>query len=52
MNRKTQRKIQTLQKKLELAEVKEKTAYAALEKVVQEFEQLHLEKEAFENLVC
>lgn len=49
--RKTQRKIQELQKRLELSEIKEQTAVNILEKISQENEKLNLEKEAYQNLV-
>ena len=40
-----------LERKLELAQMKEKTAVVCYEKLLQEAEKLKIEKEAFENLV-
>jgi hypothetical protein len=49
--RKIQRRIRELEKKIEIAELKEKTAYIILEKFKVEFDKIKLDKEAFENLV-
>lgn len=46
-----QKKIQSLQKKLEIAELKEKTAYACLEKINKEAEKLKVEKDIYLNKV-
>ncbi len=51
MIRKIQRRIRELEKKIEIAELKEKTAYIILEKFKVEFDKIKLDKEAFENLV-
>ncbi len=40
-----------MEKKVELSDIKERTAYACLEKVAKNFDKLQLEKEAYENLV-
>jgi hypothetical protein len=49
--RKTQKKIKELERRIELAEIKEKTAYALLEKLTKEAQNIQLEKETFENVV-
>ena len=36
---------------MELANIKERTAYACLEKLTKDYEKLKLDKEALENLV-
>lgn len=51
INRKTQRKLKDFEKKLELATIKERTAYACLEKLTKDYEKLKLDKEALENMV-
>ena len=43
--------MQNLQRKLELAELKEKTAYACLEQINKEAEKIKIEKETYSNLV-
>jgi hypothetical protein len=51
IGKKMQKKIQNLQKKLDLAELKEKTAYACLETITNEAEKIKIEKETYLNLV-
>ena len=46
-----QKKLQNLQKKLEIAVLKEKTAYACLEKINKEAEKMKIEKETYLNMV-
>ncbi len=50
IGKKMQKKIQNLQKKLELAELKEKTAYACLETITNEAEKIKIEKETYLNI--
>jgi hypothetical protein len=51
LSRKTQKKIKELERRIELAEIKERTAYALLEKLTKEAQNIQLEKETFENVV-
>jgi hypothetical protein len=43
--------MKELEKKIEIAELKEKTAYIVLEKLKTEFDKIKLDKEVFENMV-
>lgn len=51
IGRKTQRKVQKLEKRLEISELNNRTSRSDLEQIAKEAEKLRLEKEALENLV-
>lgn len=51
IGRKAQRKLMSLQKRVELAEMKEKTAYVCLKKVTKELEKTKLDKDTLANIL-
>lgn len=51
IGRKTQRKVQKLEKRLEISELNNRSSRSDLEQIAKEAEKLRLEKEALENLV-
>ncbi len=51
IGRKTQRKLQKLEKRLEISELNNRSSRSDLEQIAKEAEKLRIEKEALENLV-
>ena len=51
IGRKVQRKIADLEKRIEIADLKEKAALSSLEQISKEYEMCKKDKETYENMV-